>query len=192
MSDRDIERIQEYLDTHTNAEGLPDGVEDAKQPHDFDWTQGWDSAEVGQPENSSTDWLDVATDVITDFIPGYGDYKAFKEAETPVDYAIATATAIPFFKAGKAVKAADKVGDAVDAAKKAEKAGDTATDVAGAGNSSHIWSKGRQPSSVDNAYGHWTKHGSDFPQYRNAKEYAEGANDFVKNPPPGTLFRQPN
>ena len=50
LSDRDIERIQEYLDTHPNAEGLPDGVEDAKQPHDFDWTQGnWESAEVAPP-----------------------------------------------------------------------------------------------------------------------------------------------
>ena len=50
LSDRDIERIQEYLDTHPNAEGLPDSVKDAKQPHDFDWTQGnWESAEVAPP-----------------------------------------------------------------------------------------------------------------------------------------------
>ena len=67
-----------------------------------------------------------------------------------------------------------------------------ADDAAGAGSSSHIWSKGPQPSSVDNAYGHWTKHGSDFPQYQNAKQYAQGANDFVKNPPTGTLTKTKN
>ena len=42
-----------------------------------------------------------------------------------------------------------------------------ADNAAGTGNSSHIWSKGPTPSSVDNAYGHWTKHGSDFPLYQN-------------------------
>ena len=59
-------------------------------------------------------------------------------------------------------------------------------------NVNHIWSKGAKPSSVDNAYGHWIKHGSDFPQYQNAKQYAQGANDFVKNPPTGTLTKTKN
>ena len=67
-----------------------------------------------------------------------------------------------------------------------------ADDAAGAGKSGHIWSKGKEASSVDNAYGHWTKHGSDFPQYQNAKQYAQGANDFVKNPPAGTLTKTKN
>ncbi|MBQ9259873.1 MAG: MafB family polymorphic toxin [Neisseriaceae bacterium] len=59
-------------------------------------------------------------------------------------------------------------------------------------NVNHIWSKGAKPSSVDNAYGHWIKHGSDFPQYQNAKKYAHGENDFVKNPPTGTLTKTKN
>ena len=75
-----------------------------------------------------------------------------------------------------------------DAGKSGNKAGDTA----GAGNSTHIWSKGPTPSSVDNAYNHWKKHGSDFPQYQNAKQYAEGANDFVRNPPTGTQIKTKN
>ena len=132
LTDNDIDRIRDYLNTYPNAEGLPDGVKDTKQAHDFDWTQGsWDNAEVGTPQDSSKDWVDVATDVVdvaTDFIPIVGDVKSFVEAESGVDYAIATAGIL--LKPVKAVKTVDKVGDAVNTARKAEKTGDAATDVA--------------------------------------------------------------
>ena len=129
LSDRDIERIQEYLDTHTNAEGLPDGVEDAKQPHDFDWTQGnWDSVEP--PKDNGTDWVDVAknaADIASDFIPVYGDIKSFKEAQTPADYVVAGAGIL--LKPVKAVKTADKVADATKKAKDLAKAQDRIDDL---------------------------------------------------------------
>ena len=75
LSDRDIERIQEYLDTYPNAEGLPDGVEDAKQPHDFDWTQGnWDSVEP--PKDSGSDWVDALWGGLKELAAGARDYQA--------------------------------------------------------------------------------------------------------------------
>jgi len=46
---------------------------------------------------------------------------------------------------------------------------------------------------VKNALGHWNKHGGEFPEYQNAKQYVEGAQDFIDNPPPGTLTQvRPN
>ena len=56
-------------------------------------------------------------------------------------------------------------------------------------NTVNIWSKGSKPTPSANAYRHWKKHGSDFPQYQNAKQYVDGANNFVKNPPTGTLIK---
>ena len=67
------------------------------------------------PQDASIDWVDIASD----FIPIYGDIKSFAEAQTGLDYAIATAGV--FLKPVKAIKAADKVSDAVDAAKKVGK-----------------------------------------------------------------------
>ena len=76
LSDRDIERIQEYLDTHPNAEGLPDSVKDAKQPHDFDWTQGnWESAEVGLPESEHS-IADAIWGGLKELAAGARDYQA--------------------------------------------------------------------------------------------------------------------
>jgi filamentous hemagglutinin len=43
--------------------------------------------------------------------------------------------------------------------------------------------------SVKNAYEHYRKHRSEFPQYKNAIEYVEGAHDFMRNPPAGTLVK---
>lgn len=51
-----------------------------------------------------------------------------------------------------------------------------------------IWSPGAQ-GAAQNAYDHWKKHGSEFPNIQNAKEYAEAAKEFVNNPPPGTLTK---
>lgn len=55
------------------------------------------------------------------------------------------------------------------------------TNVAGS-----IWTPGPSGSPVNNAFEHWLKHGSEFPEYNNAKEYVEGARDFLKNPPKGS------
>ena len=53
---------------------------------------------------------------------------------------------------------------------------------------SRLWSKG-----VKNAFQHWIKHGKEFPNLQNAKQYVEAAQEFVTNPPPGTLSKlRPN
>ena len=53
----------------------------------------------------------------------------------------------------------------------------------------HIWSRGSVGNSVRNAFRHWNDHSADFPQYQNAKQYVEGAWDFLHNPPAGTLTK---
>ena len=50
-----------------------------------------------------------------------------------------------------------------------------------------IWTETKKAEPVGNAYGHWTKHGKEFPEYQNAKQYAEATHTFVNNPPAGTL-----
>ena len=58
---------------------------------------------------------------------------------------------------------------------------------------SKIWSDKKNTTSVENAYGHWQKHGAEFPEYKNAKQYVEAAHKFVTNPPDGTLTKtRPN
>ena len=58
---------------------------------------------------------------------------------------------------------------------------------------SKIWSDKKNTTSVENAYGHWTKHGAEFPEYKNAKQYVEAAHTFVSAPPKGTLSKtRPN
>ncbi len=49
---------------------------------------------------------------------------------------------------------------------------------------SRLWSRG-----VKNAFQHWIKHGREFPNLQNAKQYVEAAQEFVTNPPPGTLSK---
>ncbi len=52
-----------------------------------------------------------------------------------------------------------------------------------------IWTVGRAGSSVENAFGHWLKHAANFPEFQNAKQYVEGARDFLTSPPSGTLTK---
>jgi filamentous hemagglutinin len=52
---------------------------------------------------------------------------------------------------------------------------------------SGFWSTTKSKSSVENAYGHWEKHMSEFPEYSNSLEYVRGAQDFISSPPSGTL-----
>ncbi len=55
---------------------------------------------------------------------------------------------------------------------------------------SRIWSSRKKASSVENAYGHWRRHGHEFPEFRNAREYVEAARAFVSNPPKGVLMKR--
>ncbi len=47
-----------------------------------------------------------------------------------------------------------------------------------------IWTGGER-----NARQHWEKHGSEFPEFANVKEYVEGVHAFLLQPPPGTLTK---
>ena len=54
---------------------------------------------------------------------------------------------------------------------------------------SKLWSKGKAASGVRNAFEHWMRHGKEFSNLQNAKQYVEAARDFVTNPPTGTLSK---
>ncbi|KAA0992038.1 hypothetical protein [Dyadobacter aurulentus] len=52
-----------------------------------------------------------------------------------------------------------------------------------------LWTSTSKLSSVKNAFGHWKKHGAEFPEFLNAKQYVEGAKNFMHNSPAGTLMK---
>lgn len=52
-----------------------------------------------------------------------------------------------------------------------------------------IWTKRKKITEVKNAYNHWLKHGSEFPELANSKEYVDATHDFVHTPPAGTLIK---
>ena len=52
-----------------------------------------------------------------------------------------------------------------------------------------FWSNTRHNTPVQNAYGHFKKHGKEFPEFKNAKQYVEGTKKFVTNPPKGTKIK---
>lgn len=52
-----------------------------------------------------------------------------------------------------------------------------------------LWSSTKNKSAVENAFGHFKKHKSEFPEFQNAKQYAEGTKKFLNNPPKGTLTK---
>jgi filamentous hemagglutinin len=63
----------------------------------------------------------------------------------------------------------------------------------GDGDKSTFWSSTKDKTPVENAYGHSTKHGDEFPEYQNSMQYVQAAQDFVNNPPDGTLTKtRPN
>lgn len=57
-----------------------------------------------------------------------------------------------------------------------------------------IWTKTRAFEPVENAYGHWVRHGKEFtnPEFNNSKEYVDATHGFVNNPPSGTLTKTRN
>ena len=54
-----------------------------------------------------------------------------------------------------------------------------------------IWTKTKSSEPVENAYGHWVKHGHEFQNksFNNSKEYVDATHDFVRTPPAGTLTK---
>ncbi|MBR1375456.1 MAG: hypothetical protein IJ566_05185, partial [Cardiobacteriaceae bacterium] len=128
-----------------------------------------------------------------DFVPVIGDAKGIIEAEGSWETAAAVASVVPLVKivnkGRKVVNAADNANNA----KKTTKTGAKNTEK-NANKKLKIkkgeWSKGRKNSPSDNAAHHFAKHGSEFPQYKTPEEYVKGANNFVKNPPKGTLIKK--
>jgi hypothetical protein len=54
-----------------------------------------------------------------------------------------------------------------------------------------IWTRTKERDSINNAYKHWKKHGNDFPDVTNSKQFVEKAYSFFNKT--GTLFRtRPN
>ncbi|MFV0456881.1 MAG: hypothetical protein ACK5NQ_18195, partial [Pseudomonas sp.] len=54
------------------------------------------------------------------------------------------------------------------------------------------WSVTKKLTAPENAFAHWTKHSSEFPEYSNASQYVEGAQSFVSNPPANVLTKMRN
>jgi len=52
-----------------------------------------------------------------------------------------------------------------------------------------IWSSTKKLSSVENAFGHFKKHGGEFPGIENAKQYVDAARRFTGSPPSGALTK---
>ena len=56
-----------------------------------------------------------------------------------------------------------------------------------------LWTSTKNKTGVENAFDHFKKHGKEFPEFPNATQYAQGARNFVTNPPKGTLTKvRPN
>lgn len=52
-----------------------------------------------------------------------------------------------------------------------------------------LWTSTKSKSAVENAFGHYKKHKSEFPEFQNAKQYVEGTRKFLNSPPKGTLTK---
>ncbi|MBP6218267.1 MAG: hypothetical protein KA436_06750 [Oligoflexales bacterium] len=89
--------------------------------------------------------------------------------------------------------AGSKVGKALGLIGKIMKGADHAETLRFSGKmlvrNSGLWSSAKHRTALQNAYQHFKKHGNDFPQFPNALKYVEGAHDFMKNPPSGTLTK---
>lgn len=53
-----------------------------------------------------------------------------------------------------------------------------------------VWSGGPMHEARVNAEQHWRKHGADFPDVHNEREYVDRAHDFVEHPPPGAEMKR--
>ncbi|KDE37340.1 hypothetical protein AW40_06630 [Kosakonia radicincitans UMEnt01/12] len=74
-----------------------------------------------------------------------------------------------------------------------ENARNTEAQLSGKDKDTQIWTETKKDDPVSNAYGHWDKHKTEFPEFQNSKQYVDATHDFVTNPPEGTLTKtRPN
>jgi len=52
-----------------------------------------------------------------------------------------------------------------------------------------LWSGTQKLNPVQNAYGHWVKHGAEFPEFQNSLQYVQGTRTFLHSSPTGTLVK---
>ncbi|YCH31512.1 hypothetical protein M1D48_05530 [Erwinia sp. D4-22] len=126
-----------------------------------------------------------------DFVPIVGDIKGFAEANTALDYLAAAVGLIPGAGdvAGKTLKAAETALKKGDVAEASRLINEGSQQISAKAKDVQIWSETKKKEPVSNAYGHWNKHKSEFPEYQNSKQYVEAAHSFVNNPPAGTLTK---
>ena len=135
--------------------------------------------------------VETAASMSLDFVPIVGDIKGFAEAQTALDYLAATIGLIPGLGdvAGKTVKAAEKALKNGDIAEASRLINETSQQISVKAKDVQIWTETKKKDPVENAFGHWEKHKTEFPEYQNSKQYVEATHSFVNNPPPGTLVK---
>ncbi|WP_312691469.1 hemagglutinin repeat-containing protein, partial [Kosakonia sp.] len=70
---------------------------------------------------------------------------------------------------------------------------ESSAQASGKNKDTQIWTGTKKSDPVTNAYEHWDKHKSEFPEYQNATQYVNATHDFVTRPPEGTLTKtRPN
>jgi filamentous hemagglutinin len=52
-----------------------------------------------------------------------------------------------------------------------------------------IWTTTKRQPGVQNAFEHFRKHRSEFPEIQNATQYVKKAHEFLNNPPSGALIK---
>jgi hypothetical protein len=123
--------------------------------------------------------------------PAYEKGESLGRATT----AIASEVAIDVLTEGLGsvalLRKVEKVADAADHVRDAERGvgrlSHATHEVAREG--SPLWSATRSKSAAENAFGHWTKHRSEFPEFDNAKQYAEAAKSMAASPPADALIK---
>ncbi|MBU2895225.1 pre-toxin TG domain-containing protein [Vibrio hepatarius] len=154
-----------------------------------------------------------AIELTMDFVPVVSNLKAayeFSTGETifggvelsDLDRNLAGATILlgPVGKAavktGKAAytvaKHSDDAVDMLTASSKvhdATRATDAALSIRNSSDKGQLWTNTKKKTGVENALGHWKKHGAEFPELQNAKKYVEATNNFLNHPPTGTLTK---
>lgn len=122
-------------------------------------------ADASQKREQAAETLHTVNESMLSVVPGADvAYKVANDREvTKSDVAWAAAGMLPVGKVGKAAKVAEE--------------------------GTSIWSKTKASSAVENAFSHWKKHGKEFSEFQNAKQYVEGAKDFLHNSPSGTLTK---
>ncbi|WP_456154294.1 hemagglutinin repeat-containing protein [Serratia plymuthica] len=143
---------------------------------------------------------------VTQFKESYGNYPSYAGTEDKHLFQYGEGDKLndsqQFVRNQYVVELSDKLGVEVETARRITEGMSLATLVVAAKNgkdlpgkvkNTGIWTATKNADPVTNAYGHWTKHKKEFPEYQNAKQYVDAAHNFMTIPPMGTLTKtRPN